>query len=94
MLFENIKTLVKATLIATEGKYFTSGTEAKVLNVFPRRCYSLYGFDILFTKNFEAKLLEVNSSPATATGDDLDVEVKFELLSNVLDLVGPSCALT
>ena len=39
----------------------------------------------------EPLLIEVNSSPATGTSTKLDVEVKFELLSDLLHLVGVNC---
>ena len=39
----------------------------------------------------EPILLEVNSSPATGTSTDIDVQVKFELLSDVMHCAGVNC---
>ena len=67
--------------------------KAGSLYAYPRRNFGLYGFDIMFTSKGEPMLIEINSSPATGTSTQLDVDVKFELLSDLLHLVGINCNL-
>jgi len=50
-------------------------------------CFELYGFDVIIDEQLKPWLLEVNYSPALATDSKLDEEVKFALVSDMLDVL-------
>lgn len=78
-------------MVAVEPRMYQCSVRVGLAGVYPRRNFGLYGFDIMVTALGELRLIEVNSSPATGTSTALDAELKFELLSDVLHLVGVCC---
>lgn len=50
--------------------------------------FELYGFDVLFDKNFHPWLLEVNTFPSLGYDEDVDFEVKAPLAAQTLSIVG------
>lgn len=60
---------------------------------FPRRNFGLYGFDVMISDIGDLKLIEINSSPATGTSTQIDVDIKFELLRDMMHLIGIPCYL-
>ena len=57
-------------------------------NVFPRKTFGFYGFDVMILQSGQLKLIEVNVCPSTGTGSELDKEVKTGLLVDMFNLVG------
>lgn len=87
-LYRRIKDVITKTIVAVEPRMFQSSERAGTLHCYPRRNFGLYGADIMFDKLGNPYLIEINSSPATGTATELDVEIKFELLHDVMNLVG------
>lgn len=50
--------------------------------------FELFGFDILFDKNFHAWLLEINTFPSLGYDEDVDFNVKAPLVAQALSIVG------
>jgi hypothetical protein len=50
--------------------------------------FELYGFDILFDRDFNGYLLEINTMPSLNTAEDVDFEVKAPLIAQALSIVG------
>ena len=50
-------------------------------------CFELYGYDILIDSNLKPWLIEINATPSMEATTEHDYDLKFELLSNVIDLV-------
>lgn len=50
--------------------------------------FELFGFDILFDKNFHAWLLEINTFPSLGYEEDVDFNVKAPLVAQTLSIVG------
>lgn len=49
-------------------------------------CFELFGFDILLDSNLNPWLMEVNLSPSLHIDSPLDIKIKGELISEILDL--------
>ena len=84
----DLENIVVKTLIAVEPeierqrKIFVSHDERA------QGCFELFGFDLLLDKNFKLFLIEVNIMPSLATESDVDIDVKCQLLADLLGLAG------
>ena len=87
-LYKRVSDVITKTIIAVEPRMHSSSEKAGTLHSYPRRNFGLYGADIMFDALGNPYLIEINSSPATGTATELDVEIKFELLHDVMNLVG------
>ena len=74
--FFEIQELVIRTLQAT----------AKLM-ISDKRCFELYGFDILIDSNLKPWLIEVNGSPSMTANTDVDRALKVGLLDDVITIV-------
>ena len=83
MLMEQIFSTVAKTLAFVQP--LMSPTERKRL-VDPY--FELFGFDIIFDRNFTPYILEVNCMPSLNTQEDVDFEIKTALLAQALSIVG------
>lgn len=92
-LWDSVRQLVRLVMLGVWPRMNASCAQAGVLHCYPRRVFGLYGFDIMLTRQGAPKLIEVNSSPATGTSTQVDVDIKFEMLRDVLHLVSPVCYL-
>jgi tubulin polyglutamylase TTLL9 len=52
-----------------------------------KHCYELYGYDILIADNLRPWLIEINASPALDANTEVDYDLKFSFLNEMLDLV-------
>ena len=84
-LWAKIKDIIIKTVISIENTV-NSAVEMYV----PHRgnCFELLGFDILLDEQLNAWLLEVNLSPSLRCDAEVDVEVKGQLIADLLTLIG------
>ena len=61
---------------------------SKKLGLGRNNCFDLLGFDIMIDSDLKVWLLEVNLSPSLATDSPLDLNIKSNLISDTLNLVG------
>lgn len=59
-----------------------------------KRCFELYGYDILLDQNLKPWLLEVNASPSMTHNIPYDQEVKIGLLDDTLTIIDTEKILT
>ncbi|KAH8875032.1 putative tubulin polyglutamylase TTLL9 [Schistosoma japonicum] len=52
-----------------------------------KRCFELYGYDILLDDNLRPWLLEINASPSLTASSKEDYTLKTNLLDDMLDVV-------
>ena len=52
-----------------------------------KRCFELYGFDILLDANLKPWLIEVNGSPSMTANTDTDKTLKVGLLDDIISIV-------
>lgn len=50
--------------------------------------YEIFGFDIILDENFKPWILEVNITPSLKSESDLDRQVKYRVIKDMLNLVG------
>ena len=74
--FYNIQEIVVKTLLATSKLMSTD-----------KRCFELYGFDILIDSNLKPWLIEINSSPSMTSNTPEDNAMKMGLLDDTLTIV-------
>ena len=84
---EKLDHLIRLTILAGYTSMVTQATLAHA-NVFPRKVFGFYGFDVMILRSGELKLIEVNVCPSTGTATELDREVKTGLLNDMFNLVG------
>ena len=83
-IFGKIKDIIIKTLISVESMMFIGALRTQE-NV--RKCFELYGFDILIDQNYKPWLMEVNISPSLNLSSPLDYQIKMNLLQDILNLV-------
>ena len=77
---------IKAFLSITEYAIKTMKTDYPHVNY--QNLYELYGFDILLDNKLEPHLLEMNANPMLTTIRSIDLEMKTNLISDILNIVG------
>ncbi|XP_063312664.1 tubulin polyglutamylase TTLL5-like [Pelobates fuscus] len=83
-----IEELVIKTIISAEGSIASvfQGTLAD-----RRKCFELYGFDVLVDETLKPWLLEVNLMPSLVSDGPLALKIKANLLADTLTLIGVQC---
>ncbi|XP_073490406.1 tubulin monoglutamylase TTLL4 [Aquarana catesbeiana] len=84
-IWEKIKEMVIKTIIASEP-YVNSLVKMYAQN--PRSCHELFGFDIMLDENLKPWVLEVNISPSLHSNSPLDVNIKGQMIKDLLNLAG------
>ncbi|XP_063309546.1 tubulin polyglutamylase TTLL5-like [Pelobates fuscus] len=87
-LMSKIEELVIKTIISAEGSIGSvfQGTLAD-----RRKCFELYGFDVLIDETLKPWLLEVNLMPSLVSDGPLALKIKANLLADTLTLIGVQC---
>ncbi|XP_078535328.1 tubulin monoglutamylase TTLL4 isoform X2 [Lissotriton helveticus] len=84
-IWEKIKDIVIKTIIASDP-YVNS--LAKMYLRRPYCCHELFGFDIMLDENLKPWILEVNISPSLHSNSPLDLNIKGQMISDLLNLAG------
>ena len=84
-IFAKIKDIIIKTLISVEPMMFVGAMRTQE-NI--RKCFELYGFDILIDENYKPWLMEVNISPSLNLSSPLDYQIKINLIQDIFNLVG------
>lgn len=74
--FFEIQELIIKTLIAT----------SKIVSN-DKRCFQLYGFDVMFDANLKPWLIEINGSPSMTANTAVDRALKTGLLDDTLTII-------
>ena len=74
--FFEIQELIVKTLVAT----------SKVISN-DKRCFELYGFDVMFDANLKPWLIEINGSPSMTANTPIDRKLKNGLLDDALTII-------
>ncbi|XP_063312651.1 tubulin polyglutamylase TTLL5-like [Pelobates fuscus] len=87
-LMSKIEELVIKSIISAEGSIASvlQGTLAD-----RRKCFELYGFDVLVDETLKPWLLEVNLMPSLVSDGPLELKIKANLLADTLTLIGVQC---
>ncbi|CAH2292857.1 tubulin polyglutamylase TTLL5 [Pelobates cultripes] len=88
MLMSKIEELVIKTIISAEGS-IASVFQGKLAD--RRKCFELYGFDVLLDETLKPWLLEVNLMPSLVSDGPLELKIKANLLADALTLIGVQC---
>ncbi|CAD5224466.1 unnamed protein product [Bursaphelenchus okinawaensis] len=83
LLIARIEDVIIKTLLSIQR---VVASTCKKLNVNPKSCFELFGFDILVDDNMKPWLLEVNLSPSLACDAPLDSIIKTHLICDTLNL--------
>ncbi|XP_053327163.1 tubulin monoglutamylase TTLL4 [Spea bombifrons] len=84
-IWEKIKDMVIKTIIASEP-YVNSLVKMYVQR--PYSCHELFGFDIMLDENLKPWVLEVNISPSLHSNSQLDMNIKGQMVRDLLNLAG------
>ncbi|XP_067890923.1 tubulin polyglutamylase TTLL4 isoform X2 [Heterodontus francisci] len=85
LLWEQMKDVIIKTIIASES-YVNSQIHLYVRNRYT--CHELFGFDIMLDENLKPWVLEVNISPSLHSNSTLDISIKGQMISDLLNLAG------
>ncbi|KAJ8394493.1 hypothetical protein AAFF_G00045030 [Aldrovandia affinis] len=85
LIWERIKDIVIKTIIAADP-YVNALIQTHVRSTYS--CHELFGFDIMLDENLKPWLLEVNISPSLHSSSTLDLNVKGQMVRDVLNLAG------
>ncbi|XP_078259405.1 tubulin monoglutamylase TTLL4 isoform X2 [Rhinoraja longicauda] len=84
-LQEQMKDVIIKTIIASES-FVNSQINLYVRNRYT--CHELFGFDIMLDENLKMWVLEVNISPSLHSNSTLDINIKGQMISDLLNLAG------
>lgn len=75
-LFWDIQMLIIRSLLAVQP-----------IMIVDKRCFELYGYDVIIDENLKPWLLEVNASPSLTANTKEDYTMKTEMLHGLLDII-------
>ncbi|MBZ3880611.1 Tubulin polyglutamylase TTLL4 [Sciurus carolinensis] len=84
-IWEKIKDVVVKTIISSEP-YVNNLLKTYVRH--PYSCHELFGFDIMLDENLKPWVLEVNISPSLHSNSQLDINIKGQMIRDLLNLAG------
>ena len=50
-------------------------------------CFELLGFDVMIDNNLKPWVIEVNSSPAMSMDNNIDYQIKPDLIKDIIQLI-------
>ncbi len=75
-LFEDVQDMVVRSLVSVSQTIIQD-----------RHSFELYGYDVLFDEDLKPWLIEVNASPSITKSNEEDHQVKYDVLSDLVDIV-------
>uniref|UniRef100_UPI00358F8D42 tubulin monoglutamylase TTLL4-like n=1 Tax=Myxine glutinosa TaxID=7769 RepID=UPI00358F8D42 len=84
-LWEQIKDIVMKTIMASEA---VVNSHMELFVQHQSCCHELFGFDIMLDEKLKPWLLEVNISPSLHSSSTLDINIKGQLIKDLLNLAG------
>ncbi|KAI8917215.1 tubulin-tyrosine ligase family-domain-containing protein [Powellomyces hirtus] len=84
-VYDQIRDLVTKTIISG---HTSNASGVRLYSRSRTSCYELFGFDVLLDARLKPWLMEVNISPSLKASCDMDFGIKFELVTDLLNLVG------
>lgn len=86
-LWERIKDIIIKTLCSAQPSLAHTYKACQPDDPYNGMCFELLGFDIILDHKLKPWLLEVNHSPSFSTDSPLDWKIKFEVISEALELL-------
>lgn len=84
-IFNKIQEVVSKTLLLIQPS-FQNRKKANKQIYSPY--FEIFGFDVLFDRDFRAWLLEINTMPALGTTEEVDFQVKAPMIAQALSIAG------
>ena len=84
-IWKQIEDIVIKTILSVADDYYKEISLNKINSLF-----ELYGFDIMIDEKFKAWLIEVNVNPSLHCSSPLDLNLKSDLISDILNIIGIS----
>lgn len=85
-VWAQVNTIIMGGVLAAEPRI---NTEVKMKVPHRNVCFEVWGFDVLLDDMLRAWLIEVNTCPALAADSPMDKRVKYGMVADVMNLVGP-----
>ncbi|XP_077978246.1 tubulin monoglutamylase TTLL4-like [Glandiceps talaboti] len=84
-VWESIKDIIVKTIICSEA-----AVNSLVKSNVRRRycCHELFGFDVMLDENLKPWIIEVNISPSLHSNSPLDVNIKGQMIKDLMNLAG------
>ena len=84
-IWKQVEDIVIKTILSVADDYYKEISLNKINSLF-----ELYGFDIMIDEKFKAWLIEVNVNPSLHCTSPLDLNLKTDLITDILNIVGIS----
>ncbi len=84
-IWKQVQDIVIKTVLSVADDYYKEVSLNKINSLF-----ELYGFDIMVDEKFKAWLFEVNVNPSLHCTSPLDLNLKTDLITDILNVVGIS----
>ena len=84
-IWKQVEDIVIKTVLSVADDYYKEISLNKINSLF-----ELYGFDIMIDEKFKAWLIEVNVNPSLHCTSPLDLNLKTDLITDILNVVGIS----
>ena len=84
-IWKQVEDIVIKTILSVADDYYKEISLNKINSLF-----ELYGFDIMIDEKFKAWLIEVNVNPSLHCTSPLDLNLKTDLITDILNVVGIS----
>eukprot|EP00038_Savillea_parva_P027287 m.58753 g.58753 ORF g.58753 m.58753 type:complete len:451 (-) comp7840_c1_seq1:1052-2404(-) len=99
MLFSEVKALLRsrhgdtavdACMADIDNLFLTTLQSVQPFMSSDRRCFELYGYDVLLDTDLKPWLIEVNASPSLTADTPSDYKLKFGMLEDLFGVVDPA----